>query len=112
MDKSYIFSELLKVLDERRSAASDTSYVASLYEKGTSKIAQKLGEEAVESVIAAIKYDQNASDESREDFLNESADLFFHWMVLCSHLKIHPNEVFSILEARFGLSGLEEKANR
>ena len=112
MDKSYIFGELLKVLEERKSAAPDKSYVASLYEKGVPKIAQKLGEEAVESVIAAMKYAQDASSENKEEFLKESADLLFHWMVLCSYMDVHPNEVFSILEDRFGLSGMDEKANR
>lgn len=112
MDKSYIITALRDVLEERKNSSAEESYVASLYSKGVSKIAQKLGEEAVETVIAAMKLDRERSFENKDEFLKESADLLFHWLVLCSQMDIHPDEVFSILEERFGLSGLIEKSSR
>ena len=92
-------------MEERKTADPDTSYVASLYQKGTGKIAQKVGEEAVETIIEAL---QNNRDRLKE----ESADLLFHLMVLWADAGLKPEEILSILEKRFGTSGLDEKAAR
>lgn len=112
-----VIETLMDVLKQRKAQVSETSYVSSLYKKGTDKIAQKVGEEAVESVIAAVRLDAEKiagldSRETRDEFLKESADMLFHWMVLCSHLDVDLDEVWGVLEDRQGLSGLEEKASR
>jgi phosphoribosyl-ATP pyrophosphohydrolase len=100
-----ILDELFQIIKDRASADPQTSYVASLYNKGTEKIAQKVGEEAIESVIEAIKGDP-------EKLKEESADLLFHLMILWADQGIAPQDVFAILEARFGTSGHDEKKGR
>lgn len=102
---STILQQLEKVLEERKQADADSSYVASLHAKGLEKILKKVGEEATETVIAAVSGD-------REQVVYETADLWFHIMVMLSHLDISHDEVLAELERRFGLSGLEEKAQR
>lgn len=89
----------------RKGADPDTSYTAKLYARGTAKIAQKLGEEAVETVIAAVAGD-------RAETVTESADLLYHLMVLLADAGIPPEEVYAELARREGLSGLAEKAAR
>ena len=79
--------------------------MASLFDKGTEKIAQKIGEEATETIIEAIKKD-------KEKLAQESADLLFHLMILWSDAGLKPDDVFDVLQKREGLSGLEEKKNR
>jgi phosphoribosyl-ATP pyrophosphohydrolase len=100
-----ILQQLEKVLEERKQADAASSYVASLHAKGLEKILKKVGEEATETVIAAVGGD-------REQVVYETADLWFHIMVMLSHLDISHDEVLAELERRFGLSGLEEKAQR
>lgn len=102
---STILQQLEKVLEERKQADAASSYVASLHAKGLEKILKKVGEEATETVIAAVSGD-------REQVVYETADLWFHIMVMLSHLDISHDEVLAELERRFGLSGLEEKAQR
>ena len=102
---STILQQLEKVLEERKQADADSSYVASLHAKGLEKILKKVGEEATETVIAAVSGD-------RDQVVYETADLWFHTMVMLSHLDISHDEVLAELERRFGLSGLEEKAQR
>jgi phosphoribosyl-ATP pyrophosphohydrolase len=102
---STILRQLEQVLEERKQADPDSSYVASLHAKGLEKILKKVGEEATETVIAAVSGD-------REQVVYETADLWFHIMVMLSHLDISHDEVLAELERRFGLSGLEEKAQR
>ncbi len=102
---STILQQLEKVLEERKRADADSSYVASLHAKGLEKILKKVGEEATETVIAAVSGD-------REQVVYETADLWFHTLVMLSHLDISHDEVLAELERRFGLSGLEEKAQR
>ncbi len=102
---SDILEQLEKVLEERKQADAASSYVASLHAKGLEKILKKVGEEATETVIAAVSGD-------REQVVYETADLWFHIMVMLSHLDISHDEVLAELERRFGLSGLEEKAQR
>lgn len=90
---------------ERMSASPDSSYVANLNAKGVSKIAQKVGEEATETVIAALSG-------SNEELVSESADLVFHLMVLLKAKGANLDEVCAELDRREGLSGLDEKAQR
>ena len=96
---------LEQVIAERRSASPDSSYVAKLNAKGLEKIAQKLGEEATETVIAALSG-------TREDLVSESADLLFHLLVLLDAKDISFADVMAELDRREGVSGLDEKASR
>ncbi len=100
-----ILKQLAQIFEERREANPDSSYVAGLYRLGTPKIAQKVGEEAVETVIEALRLD-GGTQEARALLLEESADLIFHLMVLWTHLGIKPDEVLGILAGRLGVSGL------
>ncbi|PJK29457.1 phosphoribosyl-ATP diphosphatase [Minwuia thermotolerans] len=102
---SDILDRLHAVAEERKSADPSASYVAKLHAKGVGKIAQKVGEEGVETALAAVS-------EGREKVVEESADLLFHLIVLWSHLGITPGEVLEALAAREGVSGLAEKAAR
>jgi phosphoribosyl-ATP pyrophosphohydrolase len=98
-------NKLAEVLEERKSAEPDSSYVAKLYSKGLDAILKKIGEEATETVMAA-------KDGEADKIIYETADLWFHSMVLLKHMDLEPQQVLDELERRFGLSGLEEKANR
>ncbi len=102
---SDVFNRLAEILEERKQADPDSSYVASLYHGGTDKILKKLGEEATETIIAGKGGDQ-------DEIIYETADLWFHSLVLLAHNNIKPQTVLDELDRRFGLSGLEEKANR
>lgn len=102
----HILDQLYPILVSRKDADPATSYVAKLYGKGTAKVAQKVGEEAVETVIEALRVDQQTPG-SREKLLEESADLLFHLSILWAHLGVTPDEVYKVLEGRFGHSGLE-----
>ena len=104
-----IFEELTRVLRERRGAAARDSYVASLYDKGLNKILEKVGEEAVETILAAK---DATTPEGKEHLASEVADLWFHTMVMMIHLDVEPARVLGVLEERFGISGHEEKRNR
>ncbi|WOD29041.1 phosphoribosyl-ATP diphosphatase [Alloalcanivorax xenomutans] len=106
---SDILNQLHQVLEARKGAAPDSSYVASLYHKGLNKILEKVGEEAVETLLAAR--DLEAGGEAQA-LISETADLWFHSMVMLAHLGLHPDQVLAELERRFGLSGHEEKASR
>ncbi len=97
--------QLAQVLEQRKGASADSSYVASLYHKGLDAILKKIGEEATETVMAA-------KDGEKDKIVYEVADLWFHTMVLLAHQELGPQDVLQELERRFGLSGLEEKANR
>ena len=101
--------KLADVLEQRKQAAADSSYVASLHQKGLNKILEKLGEESIETIIAA-KDAQTSGDNS--DLIYETADLWFHSLVMLSHLGEGPDAILKELARRFDLSGLEEKANR
>jgi len=104
-----VLKQLSEVLKSRKQASADDSYVASLHKKGLNKILEKVGEEAVETILAARDSEQSG-DNSK--LIYETADLWFHSLVMLSHLDIEADEVLSELEKRFGLSGLKEKANR
>ena len=98
-------SRLEETINQRRVADPASSYVASLFAKGRAKIAQKLGEEAVETVIAAMAGD-------REGLVKEAADLIFHLAVLLADAELSFEDVFAELDTRDGTSGLAEKAAR
>lgn len=102
---SEILDKLAEVLEERKTADADSSYVASLYAKGLDKILKKVGEEATETVIAA-------KDGDTGQVVYETADLWFHTLIMLSHMGISHQQVLAELERRFGLSGIEEKARR
>ena len=98
-------SDVAAVLEARKGADADSSYVAKLYHKGTDAILKKIGEEATEVVMAA-------KDGVPEKIVYEVADLWFHSMVLLAQQNLHPDDVLEELQRRFGTSGLVEKASR
>ncbi|MCO4836877.1 MAG: phosphoribosyl-ATP diphosphatase [Oceanospirillaceae bacterium] len=104
-----VLSALQLVLEERRQAAPESSYVASLHAKGLNKILEKVGEEATEVILAAKDAQHSATT---KDVIAETADLWFHCLVMLSHLGEDHNSVLQELERRFDLSGIVEKANR
>jgi len=104
-----ILERLTIILEERRHADPSTSYVADLHAKGINKVLEKVGEEATEVILAAK--DAEASGNVQE-LVKETADLWFHTMVLLAHMGSSPTAVLEELERRFGTSGLEEKATR
>ncbi|VAX08916.1 Phosphoribosyl-ATP pyrophosphatase [hydrothermal vent metagenome] len=97
--------KLAEVLEARKDADPDSSYVAQLYSKGLDSILKKIGEEATEVIMAA-------KDGDPEKIIYETADLWFHTLVLLASQGLGPKDVIAELERRFGLSGLEEKAQR
>ena len=97
--------QLAAELEQRKSADSGDSYVASLYNRGTDTILQKVGEEAIETIIA-VKSGVKA------DIVSETADLWFHTLVMLAEQDLGPGDVLSELERRFGTSGHTEKASR
>ena len=100
-----ILSQLADVLEQRKTADSDDSYVASLYQKGLDQILKKVGEEATETVLAAKSGD-------KEQIVYETADLWFHTLVMLAQQEIRPEQVLAELARRFGISGHDEKASR
>ncbi len=100
-----ILARLMDVLESRKQADADSSYVASLYRKGLDTILKKIGEEAAETIIAGKGDDD-------EQIIYEMADLWFHCLVLLAHKDLNADQVLQELDRRFGLSGLEEKASR
>jgi phosphoribosyl-ATP pyrophosphohydrolase len=104
-----VLQELEQVLAQRREADPATSYVASLHRDGLNKILEKLSEECTETILAAKDVD---GETGRERVIYETADLWFHSMVMLSHLDLDSEQVLAELKRRFHLSGLEEKASR
>jgi len=98
-------ARLEATIAQRRTASPEESYVAKLHHKGLAKIAQKLGEEATETVIAALAGDD-------KELVGEAADLLFHLMVLLAEKDVPFAAVLTELDRREGLSGLAEKASR
>lgn len=101
----FSLSDLERIVAERASASPDQSWTAKLFAAGQTKAAKKLGEEAVETVIAAISQD-------RENLTDEAADLLYHLLVVLKIADIPLSDVFAELERRTGQSGLQEKASR
>jgi phosphoribosyl-ATP pyrophosphohydrolase len=104
-----VLQQLAQVLEARKQADPESSYVASLHQKGLNRILEKVGEECTETLLAAKDAEQ--SGETRE-LISETADLWFHSMVMLSRLGLGPDDVLKELANRFDLSGLEEKASR
>ena len=102
---SDILARLALVLEERKQAEPDSSYVARLYAKGLDAILKKIGEEATETVMAA-------KDGDPARITAEVADLWFHCLVLLAQQGLGPEQVLAELDRRFGLSGITEKASR
>jgi len=100
-----VLERLAQVIEERKNASPDSSYVASLHAKGPDAVLKKIGEEATELVIAGKAGDA-------EQVVHETADVWFHTLILLSAQGLGPGAVLRELERRFGLSGLEEKARR
>lgn len=100
-----VLDRLIAVIESRRGADPASSYVAKLLAKGRPKLAQKVGEEAVETAIAAVEGDAAAVTQ-------ESADLIFHLFILWAEMGVGPDDVLKALEEREGRSGLAEKAAR
>ena len=104
-----VLAELARVIVSRKGAAPDSSYVASLHHKGLNKILEKVGEECTETLIAAK--DAAVSGQT-DDLVYETADLWFHTLVMLSHFNLAPDAVLAELARRFNVSGLAEKAAR
>ena len=100
-----VIDRLFDVIASRKGGDAEASYTAKLFARGTDKIAQKLGEEAVETVIAAVAKDRHGT-------VGESADLLYHLLVLWADAGIRPEDVLAELERREGTSGIAEKAAR
>lgn len=98
-------SRLAEVLESRKSADPQSSYVAKLYAKGMDSILKKVGEEAAETILAA-------KDGDPQKIIYETADLWFHTLVMLAQAGLHPDDVLNELARREGLSGLAEKAAR
>ncbi len=100
-----VLNRLSELLEERKSADANASYVAKLYAKGIDSILKKVGEEAAETIIAAKNGD-------KEQLIYETADLWFHTLVMLAHAGLKPQDVLDELARREGLSGIVEKASR
>ncbi|MDY0069059.1 MAG: phosphoribosyl-ATP diphosphatase [Porticoccaceae bacterium] len=104
-----VLAELTAIIESRRHGDPASSYVASLHAKGLNKILEKVGEEAVETILAA----RDAADSGDTSALiGETADLWFHSLVMLSHLGEDASKVLAELQRRFNISGLDEKASR
>jgi len=100
-----VLDQLYDTIAARKGSDPDKSYTAKLFTRGRAKIAQKLGEEAVETVIAAI-------GETPTEVIGESADLLYHLLVLWADCAITPDQVWAELAKRQGISGIDEKKSR
>lgn len=98
-------AKLEAIIMERARSGGSESWTAQLFAAGMEKAAKKLGEEAVETVIAAVAQDKKA-------LASESADLLYHWLVVLAMAGVRLDEVMAELEARTARSGIEEKASR
>lgn len=104
-----VLAELTAIIEARRHGDPASSYVASLHAKGLNKILEKVGEEAVETILAA----RDAADSGdTQALIGETADLWFHSLVMLSHLGEDASRVLAELQRRFNISGLDEKASR
>jgi len=104
-----VLDQLTTTLEQRKTADPEQSYVASLHQKGLNKILEKIGEETTEVILAAKDFEHS---NDRSELIAETADLWFHCMVMLSHCGGSAQEVTNKLQERFNLSGLEEKASR
>jgi len=102
---SDILNKLAEILEARKRADPQSSYVAGLYAKGLDAILKKIGEEATETVLAA-------KTGERDKIVHETADLWFHTLIMLAQTGVKPDDILAELERRFGTSGLDEKAAR
>jgi len=102
---SDVLIQLAKVLEQRKTASADSSYVASLYHRGLDAVLKKIGEEATETILAAKSGDS-------QQIVHETADLWFHTLIMLAQQGLGPAQVLEELQRRFGTSGHEEKASR
>ncbi len=102
---SDILKKLAETLEARKGADPQSSYVAGLYAKGLDAVLKKIGEEATETVLAA-------KSGERARIVHETADLWFHTLVMLAQTGLKPDDILSELDRRFGVSGLDEKASR
>ena len=107
---SEVLTKLAWVLEQRKTADADDSYVASLFAKGLNKILEKVGEEATETILAAKDY--QGTERMKDQLIHETADLWFHTLVMLSYLDLQPEQVLEELEKRSNMSGIAEKASR
>lgn len=101
----HTLDKLFETIESRKGGDPSASYVASLFDKGTNKIAEKVSEETTEAIIEAVQG-------NTENLAAESADLLFHLMILWSDAGLKPDDIYKILDAREGTSGHVEKASR
>ena len=109
---SEVLERLAQVIESRKGADPQVSYVAKLFHKGTDTMLKKVGEEATEVVLAAKAFSHDGQNAQRQALVGELADLWFHCLVAMSHLGVHPRDVLAELARREGLSGLDEFAAR
>jgi phosphoribosyl-ATP pyrophosphohydrolase len=100
-----IIAALYQVILERKANPGEKSYTASLYAKGLDKILGKLGEEATELAVAG-------KGGERQEIVGEAADVIYHMLVLLGYYEVAPEEIYTELRKRFGISGIEEKESR
>ena len=113
MNSADILAQLTDILEQRKAAEPDSSYVASLYAKGLDAILKKIGEEATETVMAAKDITPGSDvDKLKDKLVYEVADLWFHTMVLLVQQELSADDVLNELARRFGVSGHDEKASR
>lgn len=112
MAPNQILTAIDKILIERKQQQGKDSYVASLYEKGLESILKKVSEESTEVIMAAKDIEHSNTQQGKEHLIYEIADLWFHTMVLLAHQNLTSADITKELTNRFGLSGIEEKANR
>ena len=109
---SDVLEQLAETLEQRKKASPDSSYVSGLHHKGLNKILEKVGEEATETILAAKDLGADRESEAlTKELVGETADLWFHTLVMLSHLGLSHDEVLEELRKRFTLSGLAEKAS-
>lgn len=104
-----ILRALAQVLEARKQATPESSYVASLHHKGLNKILEKVGEECTETLLAAKDAERSGQ---HDDLVYETADLWFHSLVMLSHFNLGPDAILNELARRFDMSGHAEKAAR
>lgn len=102
---SDILDRLAQMIESRKGANPDTSYVAKMLSRGEDAILKKIGEEATETVMAA-------KDGERLRIVGETADLWFHCLIMLAHYGLSPSDVLAELRRREGISGIDEKASR
>ena len=107
----FSLADLEAVIRQRLDGDPESSYVAQLHSKGLDKILEKVGEETTEAIIAAKNYAAEGQL-GKQPLIGEVADLWFHSLVMLSHLGISQCDIMRELEGRLGQSGLEEKASR